>query len=1069
MPILGAPLKNIYQILLTFGLNGKFKDFNRFSGIPVFMISFAMVLFTELTDLSAQQTVFNQYTITEFNLMVKEYDQGLYGRAARSAEKFLSTYTDPQFDQYILEAELYKLKSWLRMDKPGTIKEILAFAHQHQPDAVAQQAIMLICENAFDSRQFDDAIKYLTMANPDLLSPDERSARSFKIGYSLFVRQEFDQAAGFFNETRDERNKYYYPANYYYGMTQYFRGNYAEAIRSFERVAPSEFYKDYIPYYITQIHFNNKEYNDVIGYGTISINSPTVLNKTEIRQLIGQAYFETGDYASAIPHLAYVEANSDKLREDDFYQLGMAYYNTGQYEKAIPLFLEIRNQPGIKAQYANYYLGKSYLMTGDKTSARNSLMKASKMEEVPTLAAEATFHYGRLSAEAGDDVEAIRVLQTVPSGSPVYTETQNTLANILTNTSDYTLAIRELEAMKTLTPALKGAYQKVTLYRAEQLIQEGNLPEASQLLDKSLQQTPDPSIEARAYFWKAELAHLNGDYTESIKWNNKYFAQIDNNANLPAQQTKAVALYNQGYNYMRLSNYTEALKNFENAVSGIESMSLASDQTSLIKNQILPDALLRAGDAAFKLNQYDKANKYYDKSIAGKLNSYDYARYQKAIIKGLQNKPQEKIELLEELARTMPGSLWADDAYFQAGNTYQDQDQNAKAIESYEKVVNLFKERSPLLYPALLRLGLLSYNNNQFDAALKYYKSIFQYNPDPQTSKEALSAIQEIYVKELDKPQAFFDFAAGIPGYSISGSEKDSILYSVAENHYESGQYEKAVTSFQQYIEQNPKGAYNLKARYFKAESLSLLKRYSDALSAYESVIQQGQSTYLTSSLYKAALISYNQHQDMTRAYTYYAQYIPLAETEEKQYDAILGALRSAFKLKKADDVNMMATRLIEHPRATDDARALAYYYSATMALASGAYTKALENFNAVIRINSAELAAESRYQIASIYYVRGEKSAAESLTEGAAKANVGYPFWVAKSLILLSDIKFDSGDLLNARAILEAILENFQDDESITTETRIRLDKVKTAELNQSRIKTSNPDSLEMQKINKD
>ncbi|MBK8830355.1 MAG: hypothetical protein IPN60_05765 [Saprospiraceae bacterium] len=64
------------------------------------------------------------------------------------------------------------------------------------------------------------------------------------------------------------RDKYYYPANYYYGMTQYFAGNYPEAVRSFERVAPSSFYKDYIPYYITQIYFSTKDYPKVIGLAT---------------------------------------------------------------------------------------------------------------------------------------------------------------------------------------------------------------------------------------------------------------------------------------------------------------------------------------------------------------------------------------------------------------------------------------------------------------------------------------------------------------------------------------------------------------------------------------------------------------------------------------------------------------------------------------------------------------------------------------------------------------------------------------------------------------------------------
>ncbi|MGB4847646.1 MAG: tetratricopeptide repeat protein, partial [Saprospiraceae bacterium] len=356
-------------------------------------LSLLLLLCLNFSLLSAQQTVLYQNAEIDFANLVKEYDQGLYGRAARSADKFLATYIDPSLEQFHLEAELYRLRSWLRMEKPGTIKEILLFSQYHEPEVVAQQAIMIIGEDAFDNHQYEDAIKYLSKVNADILNSDERSARSFKLGYSLFVRKDFTNAAAYLDETKDVRNKYYYPANYYYGMTQYFNGNYNDAIQSFELVAPSDFYKDYIPYYITQIHFNNKVYQKVIGYGNQAISSPTVLNKTEIRQLIGRAYFETGDYASAIPHLAYVNQHSDKLREDDFYQLGISYYNTGDYQKAIPVLLEIRNQTGVKAQYANYYLGQSYLKTGDKTSARNSLMNASKMNDVPSITAEATYHY----------------------------------------------------------------------------------------------------------------------------------------------------------------------------------------------------------------------------------------------------------------------------------------------------------------------------------------------------------------------------------------------------------------------------------------------------------------------------------------------------------------------------------------------------------------------------------------------------------------------------------------------------------------------------------------------------
>jgi tetratricopeptide (TPR) repeat protein len=1015
-----------------------------------------------MTLLSAQQTVLYRDTQTDYEDLVKEYEQGLYGRCARSAEKFLTTWHDPRYRQLQLDADLYQLNSMLRMDQPGAIEQILAFAERHKPGALSQRAIMLVGDDAYSKNQYDLAIKYLSVVDARSLEQEERSALYFKLGYCLFVRKEFNQAATLFNESRTVRDKFYYPSNYYYGMTQYFMGNYPEAIRSFELVAPSDFYKDYIPYYITQIHFINKEYPKVIGFGNQSLNNPTVQQKTEIRHLIGQAYFETGDYTSALPHLQYVEKQNPKWRTDDFYQLGMAYYHTGQYREAIPVLDEIRNEEGIKAQYANYYLGRCYLETGDKTSARNSLMKAAKMEEDREIAIEATFHYGRLCAETGDDAEAIKELQTIPPSAPSYNDAQTTLAGILTQTADYSLAVQQIETMKSLSPAMRGAYQKVCLYRGEQLIQEGRIEEAMSCMDKSLKYPMDRGIEARAYFWKGETAHQKGEYNESIRFYNQYFGAAGGASSLPASQSIPIAQYNQGYNYIRLLNYAEAQKLFDESVSGIRAMPPLPGAAAFIRHQVYPDAILRAGDCAFKRNQYDKANQYYDEAIQRKYAGRDYAEYQKAIIKGLQGKPFEKINLLEDLVKGMPQSVWADDALFQIGVTYQEEQQIPQAISSYERIISGHKQ-SILLQPSLLRLGLLCYNSGQYDASLKHYKSIFQYNPDPETSREAMAAIQEIYVNELDKPDAYFEFASTIPGYAVTGTEKDSILYSAAENHYAQAEYAKAVESFQKYISGNPNGLYALKAKYLRAESLTLLKRYEEALEAYEEVIKQGQSSYLPSSLYKAALIAYNEKQDMARAYTYYDAFIPLAQDEEQQYEAVTGALRAAYKLRKAEDVNRMANTVFTHPRATEDHKALAHYYMAMLAYEHDSLDKALTDFNAVIRVNSAELAAESRYYIAAIYEKRGADDIAGKLAEEAARANVGYPFWVAKSLMLLSDILFKQGDMLNAGAILEAIVENFQGDEEILKEATAKLVRVKKAEEDESRIKTSSSDTLEL------
>lgn len=1038
-------MKHLYHLLLTSLLSG--------------------ILCAALPSrITGQQTILYQDAVHDFEALVKEYDQGFYGRCIRSAELFSEQYGEPSFAGLRAEAKFYELKSALRLGRPGIQEEILAFSETTAPSPASQRALLLLGEDAYDRNLYDDAIKYLAKVDSRMITPEERSALYFKLGYCLFVRKEFDQAASLFDATRETRDKYYYPSNYYFGMTQYFAGNYAEAVRSFERVATSDYYKDYVPYYITQIHFTNKDYRKVIGYGNQAIASPSVRNMTELRHLVGQAYFETGDYAAALPHLAYVEAHSAKLRTEDFYQLGMAYYHTDQFQQAIAPFLQIRNEEGAMAHYANYYLGQCYLRLGDKTSARNALMNASRLTDVPELATEALFHYGKLSAEAGDDVEAIRVLQLIQPGNKDYQEAQQTLAGILTYTRDYNLAIRELEAMKSLSQTLKAAYQKVCLYRAEQLIQEGKTGEASVLLDKSLQYPEDKSFEARAAFWKSELAFNQSLYNESQRWLTRYFTAAASANDIPVHQSIPIAKYNQGYNELRLTKYADAFKSFEEAIKGLKAIPDIPGPTSSIKRQVLPDAVLRAGDAALKLHQYQTARQYYQQAIDQKLTGQDYAAYQMAIIQGLQNQPQEKVRLLEELVRTQPTSSWADDALFQIGVTWQDRQETAKALDAYSRLAQQYKTTSPLLLTTLLRLGLLNYNSGSFQEALKHYASVFEHNPDAETAREAMAAIREIYVNELDKPDAYFQFAATIPGFAVTDTEQDSISYLAAENHYALGQYDRAVQSFNKYLEEYARGLYALKARYLKAESLSLLKRYNEALGTYEEVVAQGNSHYYATSLYKAALIAYHQDKNFDKAYRYYTDYISVAESDEKAFEARLGALRSAFNLRKTDEIYQLASAIIHHQRSTPDHIAQAHYFVGYTAVENRDDDKALQAYETVTQYDNASLAAEARFRMAQIYERKGNDERAAELAEEAARANAGYPYWVAKSLILLSDVYSRQGDLLNARAILEAIAENFQDDANILNEVTDRLHKVKTAEDEQSRIKAPNANDRELE-----
>ena len=83
----------------------------------------------------------------------------------------------------------------------------------------------------------------------------------------------------------------------------------------------------------------------------------------------------------------------------------------------------------------------------------------------------------------------------------------------------------------------------------------------------------------------------------------------------------------------------------------------------------------------------------------------------------------------------------------------------------------------------------------------------------------------------------------------------------------------------------------------------------------------------------------------------------------------------------------------------------------------------------------------------------------AEKRANTANENNKNYPTWIAKSILLLSDIYVTKGDLLNARAAVEAIIENFSSDEILLKEAQDKLKIIEQKEIDGNRIKTENAD----------
>ncbi|WP_235296027.1 tetratricopeptide repeat protein [Portibacter marinus] len=1006
---------------------------------------------------------------TDANIHFKKgkahFDNQLYGLAKEEFQQAavisLELY-DEKSALLAAEAKLMAAKASVYGGFPEGEKEIMDYFFEHRPAPLAYEAARIIGDLKYDQKRHSEVVEYYDLIELDKLPEEIKNEVLFKKGYSHFILKEFEEAESNFESILGKDTKYYFQAYYYMAMIQFFYGNYDQAIEYFFLLENYPEYKSRIPYYIAQIYFEQKNYDDLLNYIPQQLDNPDVENRKELRHILGQTLFLRGDYANALPHLEFYESQSRKMRKEDFYQLAFSQYQVGQFEKAAVNFLELSNLDSEMGQISNNYLADAYLKLGNKEDARISFKNVMNFSYFPDLKQEATFNYGKLSAELGYDRAAINTLIDIPPTAKHYTEAQKVLGNLFESSKDYSMVIATIENMQQKAPEVLKAYQKVILERGIQLINDGNISLALQTLKKAAQTPVDNYYTAIILFHLGDLLHQQLNYDESIKYLNQYFTLAEMTGSLPASASPVLAHYLQGYNHLKTKDYTNALDQFTKSKMLMNQQNFRASPEIRLR-RIYADALNRIADAYFTVNDYAKASEHY--KLASQINfpGQDYAFFQLGMIKGLQGQPYEKIVLMEELLEKTPNSSFKDDAYFQIGETQLALNQPRAAEIAYSKIIQLDR-KSPLITRALLKLGLIAYNKGETQKAIDYYTNLFDNNPSKTEAQEALIALQEIYIQDLGRADDFAELVEKATGYKMSSLERDSLTYIAAQGKFENGEYIEAIESYTKYIDNFPTGINRLNAIYNRAESKTILKQYAEALPDYDVVIKAGPSEYYEDAILKAALITYNDLKRFEESFNYYSLLSEVTSDQLKKYEAQLGAMRSAYRFGDPEASLAYTSKVILNPLVSKEDKALAHFYAGKMHYLKENLDAASQNFEQVVLLVDNENSAEAKYLRNEIVFKKGDLEAAEDITMESISNSTAYPFWVAKNLLLLADITIGLGDLFNAKAAVEAVIENFPESEELQSEAASKLEMILAREADETRIednKTINLDTI--------
>ena len=897
-------------------------------------------------------------------------------------------------------------------------------------------------EYYFRQKDYTAALKSYEHADIDNLSNKDIADMKFHQGYCYFTKKQFDNALPLFNAIRQlPKDPNYIDANYYYGFICFYQKKYSEALAAFKVVEDNPTYEKVVPYYVANIYLAQGEKDKAIEYAEARLKKGNQYYDAELRQLVGHGYYEKQDFARALPYLEQYVNISKKVTREDLYELSYCYYQTKNWNKAIAGFKQMAGSKDSLAQNAMYLLGDAYLKTAQKANARNAFLFCSMNSSNAKQKEISKFNYAKLSYELGYQDVALTefqgFLQQYPN-SEYGREARELLVSVLAGTNNYKDALTLMDSLDHPSDNVRRLIPTILYGRATELVNDGLLLNANELLDRALKDPNNGSVLPYIQFWKAEIAYRLNRIDDAIR----YFLEYLKSGGVNGEVNPTDARYNLGYCFLKKENYRQAQGFFEQVVRNPKIGSSPLEQ----------DAYVRDADCYYMNRDYRTALAMYNKVVDFSWPASDYATFQKAMIAGVGS-GKDKITLLNTINRLYPGSNLSADVNMEIAGTYLAGENYREALPYLKNVLR--SSGADALKPrAYLQSGIAWYNLNNNKEALNQYDSLLRQYPNSPEAQDGLDNAKTIYVEE-GRSAEYVNFAKGM-GVEVSASQEDQLAYQEAEVQFNNGNFPGATQRFEAYLAKFPDGKYSIEANYYKSEIYFSQKDWAKAVVGYAVVGDKAPNKFAEKSLLQAARLYFFNLKDYANAEKYFGKLKDFSSSQENKMEAMRGMLRSQYQLQKWPDAVTNAKELLTQKGLSVDDKVLANMAIAKSYQSAGQCETALQYFRVAAPLTKSAYAAEARYQIADCLFHQNQLKDAEKAAFEVINKSGSYEEWVTKAYLLLGDVYLAEKDYFNAKATFQSIVENAKIEE-LRLQAQQKLAQVTEEEKKNSKVDSAN------------
>ncbi|GAB1352578.1 hypothetical protein MASR1M12_13090 [Erysipelotrichia bacterium] len=279
--------------------------------------------------------------------------------------------------------------------------------------------------------------------------------------------------------------------------------------------------------------------------------------------------------------------------------------------------------------------------------------------------------------------------------------------------------------------------------------------------------------------------------------------------------------YSKAWCHIRLSEPEKALSLFEKQ---------AGNPNSVVRK----DSIKNLVDLLMNMHRYEKAIDWISRTVSA-LDSADQPDldFIKALALSRNGEFEKSLRAFEDFLKKYPKSNKVNEAHYQSGLVNISLGRFKEAIANFEKVTSE-KVDPDIREKAIYRIGECWFNLGNITLAGDFFNKVIKQFPKGKARFDALYQLGELAYLQNSYADALTAFEA----ITASGNElAPQATFRAAEVLMKAGRHQEAITRFQQYIDQNPKGKMREDAIFKIGLSWLELKDQGQALAAFSQLL----------------------------------------------------------------------------------------------------------------------------------------------------------------------------------------------------------------------------------------